>query len=327
MAPGTLTARTARRLALAALLALAVGALAGPAAQAAPAPASPTPVHVTMTTKVGPYTVTITASRETARGPGALVVYLRRGTPARDEQTHAYAFTLPAGAVAVDSRVETARVRARLGAFGTVDLRLTGRGATTTTAPLKPCSGPATQDRAATVAGTLTLTLGALGTVRRPAKARLDRLVRRGVVRCPSQGCRVGGGTLVGGVTVDRTYVALQSDGTRTYVFATVSEQPSPGVSVQHTRFALGGALVSTAGTQPGERIVELTGSGPVTGSLRFAGIAATEPVKGCAGQTVTRLSGRITGSLLLDVHGLGPVTVAGDGSATAPIGTYREIR
>ena len=224
MSPGGPAARMARRLALAAIAALCV---LPPTAHAA-APASPTPAHVSLATKLGPYAVTITASRDAARGPGSLVVYLRRGDAARDEQTHAFAFTLPAGAVAVDKRLESARVRAQLGTFGSLDLRLTGRGATTVATPLQPCSGPGSQDRAARVTGSLTLNLGALGTLRSPGKARLDRLVRRGAVRCPAQRCRVGPGTAVAGVSVERTYVALQRDAAgKTYVFATVSEQPS----------------------------------------------------------------------------------------------------
>ena len=124
-------------------------ACALPQAALAAAPPSPTPANVSLATRLGPYAVTITASRDTARGPGALVVYLRRGNAGRDEQTHAFSFTLPAGAVTVDKRLETARVRARLGTFGSIDLKLTGRGATTVATPTMPCSGPGSQDRAA----------------------------------------------------------------------------------------------------------------------------------------------------------------------------------
>jgi hypothetical protein len=72
--------------------------------------------------------------------------------------------------------------------------------------------------------------------------------------------------------------------------------------------------------------VVTLTGSGPLSGSLIFTGAAPAAPVAGCPGQSVRRLSGRASGSLQLTMHGVGPVTVTGDGSATAPIGTYREI-
>jgi hypothetical protein len=302
--------------------ALCVMAQTSAAARSGP---SATVAHVYLNARVGNYAVTITVTKQGGRrGAVTLVAYLSRGG-STDQQTHSYSFTLAPGAAAVDSALGTARVKATLGSFGDVNLTLTGRGVTKTQ---RACSGPATLVRTAKATGRIKLRLGLLGTVSSLGRAvSIDRLQRSGSPSCQVPPCRRYGGTEIAGVNAGPNYVSVQSDGLgHTYMFATVSQQfARPSVSITHTRFALGGSLSASPGAGAGDRSLELTGSGPASGSLSFRGTGVTSPDRGCPGHTVLRVSGSINGQLQLPIDGFGTVVVSGDGSATAPLGDYVE--
>jgi hypothetical protein len=290
---------------------------------AAEARRSPTTAHAYLHTKLGNYAATVTATR--AAKAATLVVHLSRGDAAKDQQTHDYSFTLAPSTVTVDSKLGTARVNANLGSFGAVDLKLGGRGKTSTEKP-SGCSGPATLTRSARAKGAITIKLGSLGTLRGAGRSvSLDRLQKKGTVKCPAGPCRRYAGSQIAGLNSGDNYLSIQSDGLgHTFVFGTVSQR-LPKVSISHTRFAAGGTLAVTLGAGPNDRSIALTGGGPATGSLTFAGTGAAEADAGCKGHTVRRLSGPAAGSLSLPIDGVGTVTIAADGSATAPIAAYRE--
>lgn len=296
-----------------------------PGVGAAVARRSPTTAHVNLQTKLGRYAVAITAT--TGRRAATLNVYLSRGNPARDQQTHSYTFALAPRAVFVDSRLAKARIRARLRSFGTVDLTLGGRGASSLQRA-SPCTGPATISRSARARGRITLRLGRLGTLRRTGRSILiDRLRRPGTVRCAPPKCRRYAGAQVAGINVAGGYLSLQSDGLgHTYVFGAVEQRlTKPSVSISHTRFALGGRLDASPGAGPDDRLIELTGGGPATGTLTFSGAGAPEPDAGCSGHTVRRIFGNVTGQMRLPIDGAGVIDIAADGSPAAPLGAYRE--
>lgn len=281
-----------------------------------------------MQTKLGRYAATITATNAAGGKRATLAVHLSRGNPARDEQTHTYAFTLPNQAVAIDSRLGKARVRARLGSFGTVDLRLAGRGRTSTQRPELGCSGPATISRSARARGRMRIRLGSLGTLRSAGRSvSIDRATRRGTVKCGLPKCRRYGGTKVAGLNVGTSYLSVQADGLgHTFVFGAVSERlTSPPVSINHTRFAAGGTIAANFGAGSDDRTIALSGGGPATGNLTFSGTGAAETDGACRGHHVRRISGPVSGQLELPIDGVGTVSVGGDGSATAPLGVYRE--
>jgi hypothetical protein len=319
-----------QRVIFAALVAASTAAVASSAdARAAGAArSSPTTAHAVLQTKLGRYKATITATNAAGGRRATLAVHLSRGNPARDEQTHTYAFTLPKRAVAIDSRLGKARIRARLGSFGRVDLRLAGRGKTSKEGSSPSCSGPGEISRAARARGRMNIRLGSLGALRAAGKSvRLDRATRRGTVRCAPPRCRRYAGTRVAGLNVGTGYLSVQSDGLgHTYVFGAVSERrASPPVSINHTRFALGGTITVNQGAGTDGRTIALSGSGPATGNLTFSGTGAEEADGGCRGHHVRRIFGPVTGQLALPIDGAGTIAVSGDGSASAPVGAYRE--
>lgn len=306
-------------------LAVAVLAAASAMARSRPAAPSPTLAHVYLTATVGRYAATITVTKQGGRrGAATLVVFLSRGGSA-DQQTHSYAFTLAPSAVSIDVVLGRARVQAALGLFGTVDMTLTGRGAANVQ---RACSGPGTLVRSAKLNGRIRLRLGSLGTITSLGRGvSLDRLQRSGTPSCPVPRCRRDAGTEIAGVNVGPSYISVQSDGLgHTYVLGSVSQQVSkPRVSIEHTRFALGGSLAVSPGAGAHDRALVLSGSGPVSGRLSFSGTGAIAPDRGCRGHTVLRVSGPIDGQLSLVIDGVGVVSVGGDGSATAPLGDYAE--
>jgi hypothetical protein len=311
--------------ALVAAASTAVG-LSAPTRAAVGARTSPTPANVYLHTKLGKYAVTVTAT--TGRKTATLVVYLSRGNPSSDEQTHTYAFTLARRAVAIDSKLGRARIRARLGSFGAIALTLSGRGKSSVAKPPAGCSGPATISRPARARGKLKIKLPGLGTIRGAGRSvGLDRLQRRGTLRCPKPRCDPIAGVAIAGINDGGKYLSIQSDpGRGTRVFGTVAERlKRPRVSVNHTRFARGGSLVASPGAGADDRSISLSGGGPATGSLSFAGTGTPEPDARCAGHTVRRIFGPASGRLELRIDGVGAVSVAADGSPTAPQGAYRE--
>lgn len=312
-------------------IALSIGVLGGAlqlGASAAAASPSPTTAHVYLQTKVGRYSASVIATQAPRARAATLVVYLKRGSPSRDQQTHTFSFTLRRGAVTVDRRLGGARISAGLGSFGTVRLAVRGRGRTSAISPPGPCSGPATLSRAGRPKGRISIRLGRLGTLRSPGRATgLDRASSGRATRCRQPPCRRYAGTRIAGLTSGPSYLSIQADGQgQTYVFGAVTQRlRKPTVFVNHTRFALGGSVVSTSGPAPGDRTITLTGSGPASGSLSFSGPGPPEVDRGCAGHHVRRLSGRVRGSLRMAIDGVGVVSATGDGSAGAPLGVERE--
>lgn len=307
------------------LAALVAASLLVAAPSTAVAKRSPTTAHAYLQTKVGAYAATVTATKESKQA--TLDVHLSRGDAARDQQTHDYSFTLAPSAVAVDSKLGSARIKAKLGSFGALDLKLAGRGKTQTEPVASSCTGPATLSRDAWAKGKISLKLGSLGTLSKPGKSvSLDRLKRKGTVKCKGGDCRRIAGTQVAGLNVWPNYLALQSDGLgHTFVFGTVSQQiSSPKVAITHTRFAAGGALAATVGDANFVSIT-LSGGGPASGTLTFSGTGAPEAEPGCKGHTIRRISGAASGQLSLPIDGVGVVSVSADGSASAPIAAYRE--
>jgi hypothetical protein len=309
----------------------ALTAAVGPSADARAEPAAPsasTTAHATMHTKLGRYSATISATRP-ARGKRAtLAVHLSRGNPARDEQTHDYTFTLPRSAVAVDSRLGRARIKAKLGSLGALDLKLTGTGKRASQGPPAGCRGPATVSRSARARGSMRIRLAGLGTLRRAGRSvTLDRTRGRGDIICPGLKCRRYAGSEIVGVNFEDSYLSVQSDGLgHTFVFASVAELlTSPPVSIHHTRFALGGRMTVNEVAGPDDLSIELSGRGPAKGNLTFSGTGAVEPEPGCKGHSVRRIFGAVTGQFALQVDGVGSVSVSGDGSAAAPVAAYRE--
>ena len=309
----------------------ALTAAVGPSADARAEPAAPsasTTAHATMHTKLGRYSATISATRPARGKISTLAVHLSRGNPARDEQTHDYTFTLPRSAVTVDSRLGRARIRAKLGSLGALDLRLTGTGRRASQGPPAGCRGPATVSRSARARGSIRIRLAGLGTLRRAGRSvTLDRVRGRGAVSCPGLKCRRYAGSEIVGINFEDSYLSVQSDGLgNTFVFASVAELlTSPPVSIHHTRFALGGQLTVNEDAGFGDISIELSGSGPAKGNLTFSGTGAVEPEPGCKGHSVRRIFGAVTGQFALQVDGVGSVSVSGDGSPAAPVAAYRE--
>src|SRR6185436_6324339 len=120
-----------------------------------------------------------------------------------------------------------------------------------------------------------------LGTIRRAGSSvSLDRLQRRGSLRCPNPPCDPIANVEIAGVNDGGSYISIQSDpGRGTWVFGTVAQRlKRPRVSINHTRFARGGSLVASPGAGPDDRSIALTGGGPATGSLTFSGTGPPEP-------------------------------------------------
>jgi hypothetical protein len=284
--------------------------------------ASPGPGHIVLRARVAGYAVTLTA---TTGRPARMVVFLE-GENAGDQQTHAYVFRLPSRGVVVDGRLRRARLRASLGAFGSVRLSGVPTARIGTVNPPTGCSGPKTRERLLRFVGRIRIRLAGIGTIRlRRAQGAIDQPARRGSVTCaraplpcPPAGAREADISLPG------VFLSVAED----VLFVSASSRArAPATSIVHTRTISQGVTLDDADTGGGAVTVTLGGEGSrgVSGQLTFTGPRTTSADSSCPSQNVARVSGSINGRLLVSLAGYGKLAISGNGSASGPLGNYRQ--
>jgi hypothetical protein len=265
-----------------------------------------------------------------------LSVVLTRGDPSVDQQTHAYAFKIKTSAISVDSKLGKAKLKASLGRYGKISVKVKGSGKTSTYPVYYPCSGPSTQNRGGKASGTIKISLPSFGTLRRfSKKADLTRFSKKGVVTCGSATSCDWSAMPQPGQTAPQI-ASLSAPGRQisaqvgpsgeTILLANVTAKlSSPGLQVVHSRMIVNGVQLIRGFGSGTDRTATVNGVGVTTGSVAFQGPATQTAVPRCPGILATRMEGRATGTLSTTMDGVGKVTFTGDGSVSAPLAEYFE--
>ena len=206
------------------LAALCAGALVAPAAASA---ASPTSI-VGGPLKVKDYKLTISAIDGSK---DSLSIMLNRGA-GKARQMHTYSFTQGVK-IKTKKSLATTRIKASLGKYGKVDLKLKGAGATKRGVTPPGCTGNAGKVRAGTLKGTFKLIADSTYFNTISARSLKAQIAKGGSLECDGGGTGDGGG---GGGTTGTTMLTSSITGADGTLMFMATRDPSGAVAQQAIR-------------------------------------------------------------------------------------------
>jgi hypothetical protein len=176
----------------------ALAALCAAALLATPAAASAAGTVVAGPLKVKDYTMTVTA---TDGASDSLSVMLSRSA-GKATQLHSYSFS---DGVRVKASAKSASIKARLGRYGGIDLKLRGAGAARNGVVPNGCTGSAGKSRSGTLRGSFKLVADGSYFKTVSARSLKGQLLKGGALKCDGSGGGGGGGTAPKATTLSAT--------------------------------------------------------------------------------------------------------------------------